>query len=109
MKQRELIREIKVKEGQCNLIEVELYYNIGGMNYFSGTSEPRGLYLSVTPVTVTSAGGFKTRSYSAFSGVKTLVKELKRFSKKSLEDFEPNESDIDRMINHVVAKNGLKL
>jgi hypothetical protein len=59
---------------------VEVYYNLGGMNYFSGKSEARGYYLSVTPQTI--AGGVKT--FTAFTGTKMLLLEVKRQSPKSL-------------------------
>jgi len=66
-------------------VKVSLYYSLGGMNYFTGKVDPRGIYLSVTPVTVNDMGGWISESYTMFSGFKHLVKEINRFSKKQLE------------------------
>ena len=44
---KKYLRAIK---GDCTHLKVETYYNIGGMNYFSGNAEKRGLYISVSPV-----------------------------------------------------------
>ena len=34
-------------------IKVEVFYAKGGINYFTGTSERRGIYLSISPVKLT--------------------------------------------------------
>jgi hypothetical protein len=62
-----------------------LFYSLGGINYFSGENNRRGIYLSVTPVTLSDNGGFTSESSVMFSGLKMLLKELKRFSKKELD------------------------
>lgn len=66
-------------------IKVEVYYNKGGMNYFTYRNEPRGYYLSVSPVERQEVGNCVTESFRAFSGVKRLVLEVKRKSDKAME------------------------
>jgi len=51
------------------ILEVEVYYDEGGMSYFTGSVNKRGYYLAVQPVKLD--GGF--RSITAFSGTKALV------------------------------------
>ena len=62
-------------------IDVEVYYNIGGANYFSGSVTSRGYYLSVKPVTRNGI----TVSYNLFSGISKLILETSRFSAKQFE------------------------
>lgn len=64
-------------------IKIEVRYEKGGLNYFTYKEEPRGIYVVVTPVEVTGRGGYQIESFTAFSGVKTCVKELKRKSEKA--------------------------
>lgn len=56
------------------VIVVAVYYDKGGANYFSGTTEARGYYLSVCPEE--RADGM--RMYAAFSGVKKCVLPVSR-------------------------------
>ena len=50
-------RYIPVEENPiANFIRVELYYDKGGMNYFTGKTERRGYYLSAVPVTSYNRG-----------------------------------------------------
>lgn len=106
MNPKKLLRSIPVEGNtSCTHIDVELYYSKGGMNYFSGSSEARGLYLSATPL----EKGDRFVKFSAWSGIKMHVKEMKMFSQKALDSFTPSQHDIDRLINHVLEKNGLRI
>ena len=68
-------------------LRVEVYYSLGGMNYWTYKNEARGYYLSVTPVERgVSAGGFVMEGFTAFSGTKVLVKEVKRKGKKAADE-----------------------
>lgn len=93
------------------VLEIQLYYNEGGMNYFAGYSEARGLYLSVTPVAVDrdAAGKIVGRSTMAFSGTKLCVKETKRFNLKEFNSFTYKSEDLQKLVDHVLAKNHLEL
>ena len=66
----------------CNVVDVEAYYSLGGMNYFTGRAEPRGYWVSIQPLKVE---GYCT-SFTAFSGIKCFLKEAKRFSQKVLDE-----------------------
>lgn len=60
-------------------LKCELYYSLGGMNYFTGRTEARGYYVSVSPV----ERGDGWESYTAFSGWKKCVVECARKGKKA--------------------------
>jgi hypothetical protein len=105
MSKRRTITSIPVIGAIANVIEVELSYNIGGMNYFTSKAESRGLYLHVSPVQRKE----NSRVYTGFTGVKTCVKELKRFSQKQLDTFEVDKEFMWKMIEHVVLSNQLKM
>lgn len=77
-----------LREGK-NRLQLSLYYSKGGANYFTGTSEARGFYASVTPVTLDG----HWISTSAFSGFKKLVKEAGRFSANILPTLEAQAFD----------------
>lgn len=88
-------------------IDVELYYDKGGMNYFTGRETKRGYYLSASPVE-TSDGWTR---YTAFSGIKEIISEASRFSKKRLEqlvDETPDKQKND-LVDLVLRQNGLSL
>ena len=104
------LKMLEVSEGNATHIRIDLTYNIGGMNYFQGASEERGLYLSVTPVSRTQhENNLVSETYSGFSGTKMLVKPMNRFSQKTLDTFEVWESDVEKLLNHVITKNSIKL
>jgi len=92
-------------------LEVTVTYNIGGMNYFQGVSEKRGYYLSVTPVEITKSADGRTQSrrYTAFSGTKILLNEVKRQSNKEFERAKVlAEQEKEKLIKHVMQKNNIK-
>lgn len=105
-------RETKALElagpGATHLV-VKLSYNKGGMNYFTSREEQRGLYLSVIPVTRENRGAYTTESFGAFSGNKQCVLEMSRFNQKKLDSFSVDPEVEQKLIDHVLAKNGLKL
>lgn len=69
---------IKSNNEKWNNLNISIYYSLGGMNYFSGKVEKRGYYFSITPEEISR--GF--HSYTAYSGRKALIKEVKRQTKK---------------------------
>lgn len=105
MKDSRLIKSLEVKEGRATHVDIQLYYSIGGMNYFTGNNETRGLYVSASPYTKNSF----SKSFTAFSGVKQLVKEMKRFNKKTLDEFILDEKLVDDLLNNVLEKNNIVL
>ena len=84
MKYNENRREfyVDISQQDTRIIRVSVYQQDGGMNYFTGTSEVRGIALGITPLEIT--GSFT--AYTAFTGSKTLLKENNRFSKKQLKE-----------------------
>jgi len=91
--------------------EASVYYSLGGMNYFTGTAEPRGFYLSVSPVERSEKNGITIKTYAAFSGTKILVEPAKRFSKKGLNAnmfyLDENNDKFVELLNHVAVKAGI--
>jgi len=105
-KQKRILQSIPVEgAGETTHIDVELYYSKGGMNYFSGRTEARGLYISVQPLTK----GDRFVSFTAFSGFKQHVKEMKMFTQKALDSFTPDPEIIQSMIDRVLEKTGLRV
>lgn len=73
-------------ENESDKIAIELTYNMGRFNYFTYVNEKRGLYLTLTPVTIKEyGGGTISESFVGFSGVKFFLKELSRKSDKQHE------------------------
>ncbi len=70
--------------GDKDYIKVEVYYSKGGMNYFNGKVEPRGYWLSVAPVQRSNEGGVVIESWTAFTGRKRFLLEVKRQSDKAM-------------------------
>jgi hypothetical protein len=83
-------------------LEVSVSYSIGGANYLSGGTTPRGYYLTVKPVTK----GNNMISYTMFSGKSRLLLEAKRFTAKQFASaMEIAKSYEDELINAVVLSN----
>lgn len=105
MTQRKRIKLLSVLEGNCTHIEIELFYSKGGMNYFTNSNERRGLYLSVQPVTISQ----NSKGYTIFTGVKQFVKEMQKFSQKTFDTFEVDTDILDKLLEHVIEKNNIRL
>ena len=86
-------------------LKVETAYTKGGFNYFTYKEEPRGYYLHVTPVKRDGC----CETYTAFSGVKTLIKSANRLSKKTLAELISEESErASTAITYLCDKYNLK-
>lgn len=87
-------------------LKIECYYNKGGMNYFTGSVEKRGYYVSVCPVEIVkSDNGILSVSYTAFTGIKKLLFEVNRKSAKSLEKAVTMAKEQEReLIDYVMNK-----
>lgn len=105
LKHTRLLVSLPVAEGNCTHINVEVYYSKGGMNYFTSSVEKRGYYLSVQPITKSS----NSVSFTAFTGVKQLVKEVGRFSPKILAEFVVEYELMNKLVAHVMEKNNIKI
>ena len=65
-------------------MEVEVFYSLGGINYFTGSTSRRGVYVCITPVEL----GERMRSFTLLgdnSGMKMLLEELPRKNAKRYE------------------------
>lgn len=94
----------------ANRIKVEVYYSLGGMNYFTYENESRGYYLSVSHVNHATSGGVRMESFVAFTGTKQLILPCKRRSaKREAQANELAKEQRDALIQYVLDKNGLTL
>ena len=74
---------IENPNSDANYYKIEVYYHLGGINYFTYKTEPRGYYLSITPVYKENRGGYNMESYTAFTGIKKCIKTVTRKSIKA--------------------------
>lgn len=72
---------------------VEVYHAAGGMNYFNYKTEPRGIYLSVTPVRISE----HVVSFGLGDGRKWLVEETTRLNSKKVK------AEADRLLPQAQA------
>lgn len=97
---------VKANNNGTTDLRVELTYDLGGYNMFDYTKKARGYYLVVTPVTRERG----MESFTAFTGLRRCVKEVKRKSKgaelAAIRDAELVEK---AMIGRVLASNHLEL
>ena len=70
------------------LAKIEVSYSKGGMNYFNGQGNRRGVYVHFTQVQRENRGGYHTESYMLFddTSFKVMALELKRLSQKTLDN-----------------------
>lgn len=91
-------------------IKCELYYDLGGMNLFTYKEEPRGYYVSVTPVQREKRDGYTTETYTSFTGYKDCIHIVKRKSKKAEEIAKKAaEYRIATLVQVVLNRYGLEL
>ena len=104
-------RYIELKENAtATHLRVEIYYTLGGINYATYRQEPRGYYLSVVPVTRENRYGCTMESFTAFTGVKQILKEVSRRSAKAEAQAEENAQNyIHDLVNYVCSKNGFSV
>lgn len=95
-------------------IEIKVAYDDGGI---SSTSS-RAYYMHVTPVEIEDYGdGVQIKKFMLFSGFKSRLEEVKRFSEKKLNeladrvrrDCETQDLTIMQIVNRVLDQENLKL
>ena len=87
-------------------LKVELYYSLGGMNFFTYVNEPRGYYLLVSPVTRER----NWESFRAFTGTKQCILPVKRQTpKKAQEALSKMNNYLQPLIDKVLQDTGLQL
>lgn len=90
-----------------HFLKTEIYYNLGGMNYFSGNTQERGYYLGVTPVEIDE----HFTKTTAFSGTCALLQKSARFSAGKMQEVADklkSQPIYQQLIDHVKAKNNIK-
>lgn len=98
--------DIKNPNKNANKIKIELYYHLGGMNYFTGKAENRGYYLSVTPVLL--EGNFITTT--AFTGIRQCIKPVARKSEKAYQTaLQTIDEFLPELLTYVCTKNNIEL
>ncbi|MHA2084713.1 MAG: hypothetical protein ACXABD_13230 [Candidatus Thorarchaeota archaeon] len=109
MSKQRILAEYPIIGGNtdANVLRLTLEYRLGGHNYFTGENLSRGLFLSCSPLGVYKKDGYTTTSYRGFSGSNLHVKDMKRFSQKTLDEFEPTDEQIKRLVDHVINDNNL--
>lgn len=98
-------------------VRVSVWYDLGGLNHFSGGSEPRGIYLSAAPVTLEAWEGSRIERAKMFKGRKVLLEGLNRLSQKKLDawvavterDLAARQGKAWALVEQVAAENGLAL
>ena len=76
--------------------EIEIRYDLGGMNYFAGKVEPRGYRVSVTPVEYEQCDGYRMKKFTAFSGKAMIVEPAERFTKSKFEKIVRNPQTLEK-------------
>lgn len=98
---------------ELKFIELEVYYSLGGTNWFSGRTEKRGYWASATPVTIENSGGFACRRITiggSDSGIKTFIEEAGRFNQRRLEALRADAvPHVGRVLRSVLSRSGLTL
>lgn len=103
--------EVLPSDKRVTHVKVELRYNKGGFNVFTCKEEPRGYYLSATPVErAERENGVVLEGFMAFSGIKTCIHHVTRKSDKQMKIAESLVSAYeDEMVRHICENNGLTL
>jgi len=115
-KQHVCIAQFQNKKEPTKKIVVEVYYSLGGMNYFQGRVDPRCYRLAVTPKEI-SVSDFEGRKVTqtvttAFTGTWENLQNAKRYSENTLINLAKYALATQQYIgqlNHVLEKNNLKM
>lgn len=96
-------REYRKVEGlpEGKELEISVYYDLGGMNYFTGGKNVRGYYISVTPV---KRNEFSVSSMLGQGYKKLLVEVTRKSKKKEAEALKISEEVEKELIDAVIDK-----
>jgi hypothetical protein len=107
-KQSRLVKQIpvKVKEGK----EIEDHdINFNNINVTVHYTKGRGLFMWIEAVEIGESNGFRTTKGEPFSAKRVKVMEMKRFSAKKLEAFEPDAELLKTLVDQVLEEKELEL
>jgi hypothetical protein len=81
---KKIFKTDKTEKGNIYIL-ANVFYDKGGMNFFTGRVERRGYYALLTPQERVSKDGFIQTKTTAFSGFKVFIspEEVMRKSKKA--------------------------
>lgn len=106
-------RYYKAEGKDINRVEVSIYYDKGGMNYWYGKPEQRGYYFSIGADKRTVRNGIETIEFSfgqAMKGVKDCILPCERQSKKRYEEAKSQmDGLIDRYLMQWCERNGITI
>ena len=91
-------KEVEAHDINHNNIRVTVHYTKG-----------RGLFMWVEAVELGETHGFKTCKGEPFSAKRVKVMEMKRFSAKKLEAFEPDAELLKTLVDQVLEEKELEL
>jgi hypothetical protein len=97
-KTKTLLIDIVDPTTQYNALEVSIFYDEGGMNYFTSQVNKRGFYASVLPTLVRKQNGYTSRTITMFEGAKVLLLETSRFSQKKLDSIDFNDNRVHDLV-----------
>lgn len=107
---RRTIAKLPLTKGEGHVIDIDISYCEGGIDYGTYRQKPRGYYLSVSPIEEGySASGTKFTAFGLFSGLTQLIEPANRFSQKKLDTLVAPQDVIDTLVAKVLDKNGLEL
>ena len=95
-----------------NKLELSIYYEEGGYNYYDSSTTKRGFYASTQAQNVSQReGGYNSVSYSMFGskGYKVLLKEASRFNRNTLNKYNFNDPAIMDLIASTEKDYNLKV
>ena len=92
---RSFLMAVATKDGVAERIEFTVYYDVGGMNYFTGNVKARGYYITAQPIARTK----NSVSFRGFSEVSSLYKKTRRFSKKTLEKIAHDQETLEKALS----------
>lgn len=97
-KRSRVVEEIELgpspsERGGVDVLRVEVAYELGGLNWFHGSTDPRGYVLRATVVTKVNGMTF----FRLGSGYKTLIEPAKAFSPKKLVAIMPPPDTVEKL------------
>lgn len=98
-------------------IEIKVAYCEGGTSNFSGVTNARAYYMHVTPIEIENYEGAEIKKFMMFSGLKSQLEAVKRFSEKKLNEWadrtrqecETRDIVLMRIVNRVLEQENLTL
>ena len=106
------IEAIPVKDNDrgINALEVNVYYSLGGCSMCSYRNEPRGYYISVTPVRYIMRGDYKMIESHPTDGIKKCFIECTRQSaKKEQTALRAQRGDYQDLVDYVLRRTQTEL